>query len=128
MLGNARVMTILPVVNMQRARDFYENTLDLKPQGSSADGKFLYACGGGATIALLPKENGTKADHTALSFEVDTIEKAIERLEAKGVVFADYDLPGLKTVNHIFAAEDEKAAWFNDTEGNILCLHEVVSL
>lgn len=126
MLRSAPVTTILPVVDMRRARDFYENTLGLIAQGLGPDGKFLYVCGGGVTLALFQRESGTKADHTALSFEVKDIEATIKALETKGVVFADYDLPGLKTVDHVCVLGAEKAAWFNDTEGNILCTHEVV--
>jgi predicted enzyme related to lactoylglutathione lyase len=59
-----------------------------------------------------------------LSFRVDDIEKEIRDLQARGVVFADYDLPGLKTVEHVCVLGSEKAAWFQDPEGNILCLHE----
>jgi catechol 2,3-dioxygenase-like lactoylglutathione lyase family enzyme len=127
MLANAPATTILPVIDMQRARDFYEHKLGLTPQGSRPDGTFLFSAGGGALIALFPKESGTKAEHTALSFEVPQIEEAIAALEARGVVFAEYDLPGLKTVNHICVLEAEKAAWFNDPEGNILCIHEVIA-
>ncbi len=43
---------------------------------------------------------------------------------ARGVVFDDYDLPGLKTVEHVCVLGAEKAAWFKDPNGNILCLHE----
>ncbi|MER3484192.1 MAG: glyoxalase [Meiothermus sp.] len=125
MLGNAPVMTILPVMDLGRARDFYEEKLGLTPRGLNPDGKFLYSCGA-AIIALFPKEGGTKADHTAVSFEVEDIEAEIKALAARGVVFADYDLPGLKTVNHVCVLGAEKAAWFNDTEGNILCIHEVI--
>jgi hypothetical protein len=39
-------------------------------------------------------------------------------------MFEDYDMPNLKTVNHISSMETEKAAWFKDTEGNFLCVHE----
>jgi hypothetical protein len=39
-------------------------------------------------------------------------------------VFEDYDLPGLKTERHIATMGNEKAAWFKDPEGNILCLHQ----
>lgn len=127
MLNNALVTTILPVTNMERARDFYERKLGLTPKGLSADGKFLYTCAGGGILALFPKESGTKADHTAVSFEVDDINQMIADLEANGVVFSDYDLPGLKTVNHVCVLGAEKAAWFNDTEGNILCIHEIIS-
>ena len=51
---------------------------------------------------------------------------AIAQLKSRGVAFADYDLPGLKTVEHVCVLGSEKAAWFEDTEGNILCLHEDV--
>ncbi|MDQ3058437.1 MAG: VOC family protein [Pseudomonadota bacterium] len=128
MLSNAPVTTILPVMDMQRARDFYENKLGLKPVGFKPDGQFVYACAGGSSIALFPKEGGTKAEHTALSFQVQDIGPLISALEKAGVVFDDYDLPGLKTVNHVCVLGAEKAAWFKDTEGNFLCIHEDIRL
>jgi hypothetical protein len=42
----------------------------------------------------------------------------------RGVVFEDYDFPNLKTVEHVCVLGSEKAAWFKDTEGNYLCVHE----
>lgn len=124
MLTNAPVITILPVIDLNRARDFYENKLGLIPKGAKPDGKFVYACGGGALLALFPRATGTKADHTAISFKVTDIAAAIAELKRKGVVFNDYDVPGLKTENHVCVLGAEKAAWFNDPEGNILCIHE----
>jgi catechol 2,3-dioxygenase-like lactoylglutathione lyase family enzyme len=124
MLTDAPVTTILPVKDMNRARAFYETKLGLKPVGLKPDGKFVYACGGGALVALFPKEGGTKADHTAISFQVGDIATVVDALEARGVLFEDYDLPGLKTVDHVCVLGSEKAAWFMDTEGNYLCVHE----
>lgn len=124
MLSNAPVTTILPVMDMKRARDFYESKLGLKPVGLKPDGQFVYACAGGCSIALFPKEGGTKADHTAISFQVSDIGSVIKALQKSGVVFENYDLPGLKTVNHVCVLGSEKAAWFKDTEGNFLCIHE----
>jgi len=123
MLSNAPVTTMLPVKDLNRARAFYEGKLGLKPVGLRPDGKFTYDCGG-ATLALIPKEGGTKADHTAVSFRVPDIAASIAELERAGVRFEDYDFPGLKTVGHVCVLGAEKAAWFLDTEGNILCLHE----
>jgi catechol 2,3-dioxygenase-like lactoylglutathione lyase family enzyme len=114
---------ILPVKDMTRARAFYGDRLGLEVVGGKPDGKFVYRCGG-TEIALFPKPEGTKAQHTALSFRVDRIDQAVAALKARGVAFADYDLPGLKTVEHVCVLGSEKAAWFEDTEGNILCLHE----
>lgn len=126
MLNSACVTTMLPVKDLGRARSFYEKQLGLTPAGLKPDGKFVYRCGG-AELALLPRPGGTKAEHTAVSFKVDDIRAAIRELGARGVQFADYDLPGLKTVEHVCVLGAEKAAWFQDPEGNILCLHEDIT-
>lgn len=123
MLSDSSVTTMLPVKDMARARSFYEGCLGLKPGGLRPDGKFVYVVGG-STLALFPKPEGTKADHTAISFRVTDINASIEALKRKGVAFEDYDFPGLKTVNHVCVLGAEKAAWFKDSEGNYLCIHE----
>lgn len=122
-LNAQQVTVMLPVRDLARARAFYERTLALPAGEKKADGKVVYRCGG-TEIALFPKPEGTKAEHTALSFRVDDIRSSIAELEGRGVVFADYDLPGFKTVEHVCVLGSEKAAWFSDPEGNILCLHE----
>jgi len=103
-LIDCEVTCMLPVKDLDRARTFYEACLGLAPQGLRPDGKFTYRLGG-TTLALFP-------------------EPAVAALKARGVRFSDYDYPGLKTVNHVCVLGSEKAAWFEDTEGNILCLHE----
>ena len=123
MLDGNEVTAILPVKDMARARRFYEEQLGLVPQGFRPDGKFIYRCGG-TVLALFPREGGTKAEHTALSFEVQGIERVIAELKTKGVVFEDYDFPNLKTVDHVCVLGSDKAAWFKDSEGNYLCVHE----
>jgi catechol 2,3-dioxygenase-like lactoylglutathione lyase family enzyme len=123
MLSDASVTTMLPVQDMDRARAFYEGCLGFKPGGFKPDGKFVYRVGG-STLALFPKPEGTKADHTAVSFRVSDINASIAQMERAGVKFEDYDFPGLKTVNHVCVLGAEKAAWFKDTEGNYLCIHE----
>jgi catechol 2,3-dioxygenase-like lactoylglutathione lyase family enzyme len=117
---------ILPVKDMARARRWYEGTLGLEVIGGKPDGKFVYRCGG-TEIALFPTPEGTKAQHTALSFRCDDVVAAVAQLKQRGVVFADYDLPGLKTVENVCVLGSEKAAWFEDPEGNILCLHEEIA-
>ena len=126
MLANASVTTMLPVIEMDRARAFYEQCLGLMPTGFKPDGKFIYQVGG-STLALFPKPEGTKAEHTAISFQVADIAASINELKEAGVVFEDYDFPGFKTVNHVCVLGSEKAAWFKDTEGNYLCIHEDVA-
>ena len=123
-LSKAVVTTILPVKDMNRAREFYEKKLGLEPKGFAADGNYLFACGGDAHIALITKPEGTRAEHTALSFEVTGIERVISELQSTGIEFESYDFPNLRTVDHICVLGSEKAAWFKDSEGNYLCVHE----
>jgi len=75
--------------------------------------------GSSSTAAAAPRSRSSR---------VDDIRASIRELEARGVRFADYDLPGLKTLEHVCVLGAEKAAWFQDPEGNILCLHEDVHL
>lgn len=120
---STEVTCMLPVKDLARARRFYEDALGLQAGAAKPDGKFVYRCGG-TEIALFPKPEGTQARHTALSFRVDDIAAAIRTMKSRGVVFDDYDLPDFKTVEHVCVLGSEKAAWFQDSEGNILCLHE----
>lgn len=122
-LDASQVTVMLPVRDLARARDFYERVLALPPGEERLDGKVVYRCGG-TEVALFPKPEGTKAEHTALSFRVEDLRASVEHLERRGVVFCDYDLPGFRTVGHVCVLGSEKAAWFNDPEGNLLCLHE----
>jgi len=123
-LDSAAATTILPTSMPDRARTFYGQILGLAFRGLDADGKLLFALAGGSTLALIEKPPGSQANHTAISFEVDDIGEAIRELQANGVEFDDYDLPGLMTVDHVCVLGAEKAAWFKDPDGNILCLHE----
>jgi len=127
MLAGVSVTTILPVADPARARRFYEDQLELRYLGLSGDGKQLFGLGADGVLALIEKPPGAQAEHTALSFEVPAIDEAVRRLEQHGVTFEDYDLPGLTTVAHVCVLGSEKAAWFKDSEGNVLCLHEPIT-
>ena len=81
-------------------------------------------CGKG-TMLYLYQRAATKADHTVAAFNVDNIESEVKELKAKGIVFEEYDMPGLKTVNSIATLGSMKSAWFKDTEGNILGLSQM---
>lgn len=126
MLTNRPSMPILPVTNLERARRFYTTSLGLRESTSlpPAPDTIFLDTGGGAMIELLRRDQPTKAEHTALTFEVEDVEREIDELEKQGVRFEDYDLPTLKTERHIAKANGDRAAWFKDTEGNILCIHQ----
>jgi predicted enzyme related to lactoylglutathione lyase len=125
MLTSTRTTTMLPVSDADRASRFYQEKLGLRQIATGADGSRIFAAGTGDAIGLMPAEEGAQSKHTVLSFEVDDITEEVHELEDRGVSFEDYDMPDLKTVDHIAQMGDEKAAWFCDTEGNILCIHQV---
>lgn len=122
-LATCLIATMLPVTDTDRAKEFYANTLGLPFEGTDPMGELLFGLGGGTTLVLLPREAGSQSKSTAISWRVDDLEAEMGELEGRGVVFEDYDLPGLKTVNHIAETEGMRAAWFLDPDGNVLCLH-----
>lgn len=126
MLSKAHTTTMLPAADVERARQFYADKLGLHQRTTAMDGTPIFEAGNGDGIGLLQAEEGAQSARTVLSFEVADITAEIRDLEGRGVVFEDYDLPDLKTVNHIASMGNERAAWFRDTEGNILCVHEVL--
>ena len=125
MLNRTKVTAMLPVVDMKRARSFYEETLRLPKPSVRENGEALFEVSG-ERFALYPRSTPTRADHTALSFEVDDLEGEMRDLRGRGVRFEEYDMPGLKTTNGVCEVGSDRAAWFRDPEGNILCLHETV--
>ena len=87
------------------------------------DGKVVYHCGG-TEIALFRRHQGRGAPTVRFRVE-QAVPRGDRRRQGRGVVFEDYDLPGLKTEGHVCGVGSEKAAWFTDPEGNILCLHDM---
>jgi catechol 2,3-dioxygenase-like lactoylglutathione lyase family enzyme len=126
MLRNGRVATRLPAQNLERARAYYAEKLGLEPL-EQREGGLRYVCAAGE-FALFESAGSASGDHTQMGWEVEDIEATVSELRARGVVFEEYDLPGLKTVNGIAEIEGnypskgrgERGAWFRDSEGNML--------
>jgi catechol 2,3-dioxygenase-like lactoylglutathione lyase family enzyme len=121
MLRDAPIMAILPAADIERAKSFYQETLNLRQLDYGVGDDAAFECGDGTKLYIYAKEGGTKAEHTVAGWLVEDVEKTVEELRQKGVVFEKYDMPGLKTDEHgIAEMDDAKVAWFKDTEGNIL--------
>jgi len=122
-LSQAKIVATVPVVDLERAKEFYTQKLGLRITNTKAPATVLAESGDGTRIMLYQREQGTQADHTAAVWQVQDLEKAVNELTRKGVVFEQYDTPDLKTDEHgIAALGGERVAWFKDTEGNILAL------
>jgi catechol 2,3-dioxygenase-like lactoylglutathione lyase family enzyme len=127
MLSGSAITTILQVRDGSAAVEFYRDQLGLDYLGTNTEGQELFSAGNGSMLALMPAAEAEPTGKTELSFEVGDVVAEVEELSRRGVRFADYDLPGLKTVEHVCVLGSQKAAWFEDPTGNVLCLHEVVS-
>lgn len=125
MLSSAEIYPTLPVTDLARSRKFYEGKLGLEVENDSIGGIILYKTGAGTKLMTFTRPP-TKADHSVASFVVDDIKQAVDELKSKGIVFEQYDMGnGIKTdEDGILAVGDAKAAWFKDTEGNILALNQ----
>jgi catechol 2,3-dioxygenase-like lactoylglutathione lyase family enzyme len=119
MLSDARVNATIPAADLERARRFYEEKLGLAPAEETPGGVF-YDCAGGTRFFLYPTQGASSGSHTQAGFDVADIEAEVADLKSRGVEFLEYDFPGLKTVNGIADTGNARAAWFNDSEGNVL--------
>jgi catechol 2,3-dioxygenase-like lactoylglutathione lyase family enzyme len=132
MLESSAVATRLPAQDLERARAFYAEKLGLEPV-EERPGGLRYRCARGE-FALFESEGAPSGTHTQMAFEVDDIEAAVAQLRARGVVFEDDDLPGLVTEGGIAEVPDnypskgvgERAAWFKDSEGNLLAIGQAI--
>lgn len=132
MLGDSPVATRLPAKDLDRARRFYSEKLGLEPV-EERPGGLRYRCGD-SYFALFASAGQASGNHTQMGWEVADIETTVVALRARGVVFEEYDLPGLTTVNGIAEIEGnypsngvgERGAWFRDSEGNLLGIGQPV--
>ena len=123
MLKDKQVGAVLPAADIARARNFYRDKLGLEPENADAEDNLQYKCGGGSAFLLYQTPNAGTAKNTQIGWMVDDLAGAVAELRANGVVFEEYDFPGLKTEDGIATTPDgSSAAWFLDTEGNILTL------
>jgi predicted enzyme related to lactoylglutathione lyase len=121
MLQGFPIYAYIPAVNVTRARQFYEQKLGFKP-GQEVDGGVTYEFAGGTACFLYPTPNAGTSRASQAFWQVDDIEREVTELKARGVKFEEYDMPGVETKDGIVTAGSGKAAWFKDTEGNILAI------
>ncbi|MEO0815024.1 MAG: VOC family protein [Myxococcota bacterium] len=124
MLAESSLVLQIPVVDLERALDFYVGVLGLaRYEMPELSGIALLGAGG--TQVMLYQRPPTKADHAIAAFVVEDLPMTVEQLSEKGVVFEQYDLNDLVSTDErgIATMGPAQAAWFKDTEGNLLALN-----
>jgi catechol 2,3-dioxygenase-like lactoylglutathione lyase family enzyme len=122
MLGGKDAAAVLAVSDLQRARNFYENTLGLEAV-QEPPGAILYRSGN-SVVLVYPSEYAGTNKATAATWAVgDDFDSIIEALKEKGVTFEHYDdLPETTRDGDVHQMGDLKGVWFKDPDGNILSL------
>jgi len=122
MLQKYPLYSYIPAKDVARARRFYEDKVGLKPQREVANGVFYEFAGGTACFLYATPNAGTSQASQAF-WQVDDVDREIEELKGRGVVFEQYaDMPGERSPSGAITAGGAKAAWFKDHEGNILAI------
>lgn len=126
LLSKTPVFATIPVSNMHRAKTYYTEVLGLKTGKPFPNGIILDA-GNGTSVALFHRPP-VKHENTVAWFTVTDFDKTATELRAKGVVFDEYDIGGMRHAGDgVYLFAGFKVAWFKDTEGNILAIGTRVS-
>ena len=124
MLQDAPMYSYIPAKDVARARKFYEEKLGFKVNREIAGG-VVYEFGRATACFLYPTPNAGTSRASQAFWQVENIEREVAELKARGVNFEKYDMPEMDE-NGISTAGGAKAAWFKDTEGNIMALVQSV--
>ena len=121
MLQKSPMYAYLPVKDVERARRFYEGQLGFKAK-EETDGGVVYEFAEGTACFLYPTPNAGTSRASQAFWQVEDIEREVSELKNRGVKFEEYDMPEMKSANSIYTGGGARAAWFKDSEGNILAL------
>jgi catechol 2,3-dioxygenase-like lactoylglutathione lyase family enzyme len=124
MFSDRRCAAMLPASDIERAKSWYADTLDLKPTYEDQSG-VEYTVGNGTAFWVYPSQYAGTNQATAIGFIAKDLSEEMDQLKTRGVTFEEYDIPGVKTEQGIATfPSGERGAWFKDSEGNILSLFE----
>jgi catechol 2,3-dioxygenase-like lactoylglutathione lyase family enzyme len=121
---SAHVEAVIPVSDRARAREFYEGTLGFRTLREDPDLGIWLEGGGGSRFFVYESVGSGQSRATLASFVVDDLDGAMDELRGKGVMFEEYDMPGMKTESGVATLGDVRGAWFKDPDGNILAVSE----
>jgi catechol 2,3-dioxygenase-like lactoylglutathione lyase family enzyme len=121
MLQNFPFYAYIPAKDVARARRFYEGKLGFRPKQEVAGG-VVYEFGDKTACFLYPTPNAGTSLASQAFWQVDDVEREVAEMKARGVEFENYDMPGEKSPSGVVTAGGAKAAWFKDSEGNILAI------
>jgi len=122
MFENLMATAVLPAADLDRAKAWWHEVLGRDPIYADDEGGTLFYDVGGTMVLVYRTDFAGTAQNTAFNLVTDDIDRDMTALRTHGVVFHDYDMPGLKTVDGVADLGGERSAWFSDSEGNIFAI------
>jgi len=125
MLDQGTVTANIPAADLARARAFYAEKLGLIPSHEMEGIMLLYRTAAGSAFSVYQTEYAGQAGHTIAQWHVDDVDAEVRDLKGKGISFEHYDMPGVDWNDDVASmGEVGKAAWFKDSENNVLCIDD----
>ena len=121
MLQDSPIIPYIPVSDLARARKFYEEVIGLSPT-REANGGIVYRCGNDSEVFMYVSMGAGTSSASQAFWQVKDIKAEMAELRSRGLVFEEYDFPGMKMENGIATGGGAMAAWFKDSEGNTMAI------
>lgn len=117
------IIAFVPVVDVERARHFYAETLGLQFLSEERPFALVFNANGVMLRLVIAKEIPPRFG-TALGWRVGDIASVVAELSTAGVTFERY--PGMPQdqLGIWIAPTGAKVAWFKDPDGNVLSISE----
>jgi len=121
MFANTKAYSGFAVDDVQKAREFYGETLGLNVSILDEEhGLLALHLAGDRDTLVYEKPDYTPATYTILNFSVEDIDEAVDELAARGVSFETYEGFDQDEKGIARAGGGPNIAWFKDPAGNIL--------
>jgi len=125
MLEKLMATAVLPCSDIARAKQWWHDVLGRDPVYSDPEGEAEFYDLGGTALMVYRTDFAGTAKNTALNLISEDLDRDMTHLRTHGVMFHDYDMPGLKTVDGVAELGDTRTGWFSDSEGNIIAISQV---
>lgn len=121
MLQRSPMYAYIPARDLARARRFYEEKLGFVAK-QELNGGVVYESAKGTACFLYTTPNAGTSKASQAFWEVEDIEREVAELKERGVALEDFDVPGERSPSGVVTEGGARAAWFRDSEGNILAI------
>jgi catechol-2,3-dioxygenase len=123
MLSEHSIDVMLTAPDLDAMKQFYGERVGLEVLIESDD-FMTFRCGGDSRLVVTRTSAPSTEQTTKASWRVDDVAAEVAELRARGVEVADYDEPGLQTVDGVADVGFALSAWFVDPGGNTIGLLE----